>query len=71
MFIQKLKESGIEAVTEIKPLNAFYAAEDYHQKYYLNNTSASYCKMVVDPKLDKLRARFRELLKLSKEENGI
>lgn len=70
-FIQKLKESGIEAVTEIKPLNAFYAAENYHQKYYLNNTSAPYCKMVIDPKLDKLRVHFRELLKSLKKENKI
>lgn len=70
-FIQKLKESGIEAVTEIKPLNAFYVAENYHQKYYLNNTSAPYCKMVIDPKLDKLRVHFRELLKSLKKENKI
>jgi len=34
-----LKEQslGTEIYTEIKPLDKFYMAEDYHQKYYLQN----------------------------------
>jgi len=41
-------------VTEIKPLEVFYRAEDYHQDYYENNTYAGYCQVVIRPKLDKL-----------------
>jgi peptide-methionine (S)-S-oxide reductase len=41
-------------VTEIKPLEAFYAAEDYHQGYYAGNPGAGYCRVVIGPKLKKL-----------------
>ncbi|HEY1788195.1 MAG TPA: peptide-methionine (S)-S-oxide reductase MsrA [Verrucomicrobiae bacterium] len=41
-------------VTEIVPLKKFYPAEDRHQKYYDNNTSAGYCQVVIAPKLEKL-----------------
>ncbi|HTR43472.1 MAG TPA: peptide-methionine (S)-S-oxide reductase MsrA [Pseudomonadales bacterium] len=41
-------------VTEIVPLKKFWPAEDYHQKYYDNNTGAPYCQVVIAPKLDKL-----------------
>ena len=30
---------GKEITTEIRPLNRFYIAEDYHQKYYLQNSN--------------------------------
>lgn len=43
-----------KAVTEIVPLETFYPAEDYHQDYYENNTSAGYCRLVIAPKLKKL-----------------
>jgi len=41
-------------VTEIVPLKKFYKAEDYHQEYYDNNSSAPYCQIVIAPKLHKL-----------------
>ncbi len=41
-------------VTEIKPLTAFYPAEDYHQQYYRNNPEQPYCQLVIAPKLTKL-----------------
>src|ERR1035438_7806525 len=41
-------------VTEIVPLKKFYKAEDYHQQYYDNNSSAGYCQVVISPKLEKL-----------------
>jgi len=44
-------------VTEIVPLKKFYPAEDYHQKYYDNNTDAPYCQVVITPKLDKLEKK--------------
>jgi peptide-methionine (S)-S-oxide reductase len=42
-------------VTEIKPLEKFYEAENYHQDYYKNNPMAPYCMFVIQPKLDKLK----------------
>ncbi|UCB44639.1 MAG: peptide-methionine (S)-S-oxide reductase MsrA [Spirochaetota bacterium] len=41
-------------VTEVKPLDKFYPAEDYHQDYYENNPNAGYCRIVISPKLKKL-----------------
>jgi peptide-methionine (S)-S-oxide reductase len=41
-------------VTEIVPLKKFYPAENYHQEYYDNNSSAPYCQIVIAPKLRKL-----------------
>ncbi|HEY5233463.1 MAG TPA: peptide-methionine (S)-S-oxide reductase MsrA [Verrucomicrobiae bacterium] len=41
-------------VTEIVPLKKFYKAEDYHQQYYDNNSSAGYSQVVIAPKLEKL-----------------
>jgi peptide-methionine (S)-S-oxide reductase len=44
-------------VTEVVPLKKFYPAEDYHQKYYDNNSNAPYCQVVITPKLDKLEKK--------------
>jgi len=41
-------------VTEIKPLDVFYEAEDYHKNYYNNNKEQAYCKLIIKPKLDKI-----------------
>ena len=41
-------------VTEIKPLDIFYKAEEYHQDYYNKNKNAPYCKMVIQPKINLL-----------------
>lgn len=50
-------------VTEISPLKIFYEAEDYHQDYYKNNKTASYCGFVISPKLSKLRQLHADKLK--------
>ncbi|MBN1673739.1 MAG: peptide-methionine (S)-S-oxide reductase MsrA [Kiritimatiellae bacterium] len=42
-------------VTEIVPASDFYKAEGYHQDYYENNSSAPYCRVVITPKLRKLK----------------
>jgi peptide-methionine (S)-S-oxide reductase len=41
-------------VTEITAFTNFYPAEDYHNDYYDQNRSASYCMLVIDPKVKKL-----------------
>lgn len=49
-------------VTQIVPAETFYAAEDYHQNYYRSNPGAGYCQAVINPKLSKARALFKQYL---------
>jgi len=51
------KRIGRPIVTEIQPLDRFYAAENYHQDYFRNNPNAPYCQMVIRPKLEKLKLK--------------
>src|SRR6267378_7447334 len=37
-------------VTEVVPLEEFYAAENYHQDYYARNQNQTYCRAVIAPK---------------------
>lgn len=65
IFIEKLKkEDFLQIVTELKSLDKFYLAEDYHINYYHENKDAMYCRVVINPKLNKLKANFQSLLKL-------
>ncbi len=57
------KEWDEQIVTEIKPLDTFYPAEDYHQDYYNQNSSAPYCQVVISPKLSKFEKKFADLHK--------
>jgi peptide-methionine (S)-S-oxide reductase len=50
-------------VTEVKPFDKFYPAEDYHQEYYSNNPNQPYCTAVVAPKVAKFRQKFVNRLK--------
>ncbi len=50
-------------VTEISPMEVFYAAEDYHQEYYLENSNENYCRLVITPKVEKFRKVFSDKLK--------
>jgi len=49
-------------VTEIVPLDRFYAAERYHDEYYRRNPNQSYCRVVIGPKLAKFRKSFAHRL---------
>lgn len=50
-------------VTEITELGTFYPAEDYHNDYYKNNPDQGYCRMVIQPKVEKFKKAFSEKLK--------
>lgn len=50
-------------VTEIVPFTRFYPAEGYHQDYFAANPRQPYCRAVIRPKVDKLRAVFQDRLK--------
>ena len=57
------KEIDSEVVTQITKLEKFYEAEEYHQDFYQNNPDKMYCKLVIDPKIEKLKKDFKEYLK--------
>jgi peptide-methionine (S)-S-oxide reductase len=59
----KLWEKPI--VTQIVPLDKFYAAEDYHQEYFSRNPEQAYCQMVISPKVNKFRQQWTKRLKKS------
>ena len=50
-------------VTEITPADEFYPAEEYHQDYFANNPEAGYCRIVIAPKVQKVREKFTAKLK--------
>lgn len=50
-------------VTEVSPAQTFYPAEDYHQDYYNLNGSEPYCRMVIQPKMEKFQKVFKDKLK--------
>lgn len=54
---------GGPIVTEVTPFEVFYAAEDYHQEYFVNNTQQPYCRAVVAPKVAKFRKQYLDRLK--------
>ena len=64
-FIKELNASsefGDPIVTEVVPLEKFYSAENYHRDYYANNPNQGYCEIVINPKLEKVKKKFAELL---------
>ena len=50
-------------VTEVAPLEAFYEAEEHHQKYFEKNPYQPYCMAVVRPKVAKFRKEYISRLK--------
>lgn len=60
---QKSGKYEDKVVTSIEPFRNFFPAEDYHQKFYDHNSQASYCKLVIDPKITKLYRDFPDRIK--------
>ncbi len=50
-------------VTEVTAFKVFYKAENYHQDYYNLNQEQPYCKMVIQPKVEKFTKKYQQLLK--------
>lgn len=62
----KLDQSGIypnPVVTEITAFDVFYPAEDYHNDYYNLHGDEQYCRLVIQPKVEKFKKIFRDKLK--------
>jgi len=49
-------------VTELSPAPEFFEAEEYHQEYYVQNSTQGYCQAVVAPKIQKFMMKFSETL---------
>lgn len=68
-IIRNLNKSKIYSnpiVTAVEPFISFYKAEDYHQDYYANNKNQPYCRMVIQPKIEKFEKVFKDRLKKKK-----
>ena len=61
--LNKAKVYNSPIVTKVEPFKAFYKAEDDHQNYYANNKNQPYCKMVIQPKIEKFEKVFKDKLK--------
>ena len=64
--IDELDKAGIwndPIVTTLEPFTDFYSAEQYHQEYFENNPNQGYCRLVIQPKVEKFEKLFKDLLK--------
>ncbi|HEY7865860.1 MAG TPA: peptide-methionine (S)-S-oxide reductase MsrA [Psychromonas sp.] len=65
-FITLLEQNDIfsdSIKTTIEKLEKFYPAEDYHQGYFLKNPEQGYCSIVIQPKFNKFKEKYRAALK--------
>lgn len=59
-ILEKIKELDAHkkyekpVVTQVEALKKFWPAEAYHQRYYEQHPYAGYCRVVINPKLQKL-----------------
>jgi peptide-methionine (S)-S-oxide reductase len=61
---EKEKVYSDPIITEISREKEFYPAEEYHQSYYENNRDSNpYCRIVIDPKIQKLYRDFSANIK--------
>ncbi len=66
-LIADLSQRGLWAapiVTEVKPLECFYPAEEYHQRFFERNPYQGYCRAIIAPKMEKLRRTAPQWLKV-------
>jgi peptide-methionine (S)-S-oxide reductase len=62
MAEEKIYDAPI--VTQLEPFKAFYRAEDYHRDYFKRHPEQAYCRLVIAPKIAKLRELYLSKLKL-------
>jgi peptide-methionine (S)-S-oxide reductase len=65
-YRKKIDEAGVFSkplVTEIEPFTAFYPADEHHRDYYNRNSKTGYCRAIIGPKLNKLKAVFGERMR--------
>jgi len=65
-IIADLNAAGVydrPIVTKVEPFEKSYPAEDYHQEYFENNPNQGYCRLVIQPKVEKFEKVFKDKLK--------
>lgn len=66
-YIQALRDQnvydGAPIKTEVKPLDIFYKAEEYHQDYERKNPNNSYIRNISIPRLNRFKENFKDYLK--------
>lgn len=63
VIVETQEEYKDKIITEIVPLDDFFEADKYHQNFYKNNSNPFYCRIVIDPKISKLKKEFGNLTK--------
>ena len=63
--IDRAKVFDAPIVTEVKPLERFYEAEDYHQDYAERNPTQPYIVYTAAPKVEKVRKYFPDRVKVT------
>jgi peptide-methionine (S)-S-oxide reductase len=66
--LEREKKYESPLVTKIIPFTNFYPAEDYHKNYFENHSDASYCSLVISPKLSKLLEKYGSDIRLEYKE---
>ena len=63
-MIREIDESakGDKVVTKVVPFTKFYEAEEYHRDYFARNPEQSCCRIIINPKIEKVQAQFAKLL---------
>jgi len=61
--LNKAKVYDSPIVTTVEPAPKFWTAEDYHQEYYRMHKNEPYCRMVIQPKVEKFEKVFKERLR--------
>lgn len=59
--INKSNKLVNKVVTEVLPLQNYWAAEELHQDFFENNPTQGYCVATISPKLDKFTGAFAHL----------
>ena len=57
------KVFDMPVVTSLEKFTVFYRAEDEHQDYYMLNKEKPYCRMVIQPKIEKFEKLFKSRLR--------
>jgi len=63
-YIAVLNKNTVKpVVTKVEPLGTFVTAEEYHKNFYQSGQRPDYCLAVIDPKIEKVRTLYKNLLK--------